>query len=189
MRIDSVSGLARDCRVTRAFRPSATILLACCALALPGTLPVAAVQDAKTPSVVPAPSADKAMVCIYRVTRITGSASHDFLYINGAFLATLLSGEYAFMEVSPGTVVVSGLPKMYYGGALYSSAAALNDLTKKENERIRIDVEAGKTYYLKWTAGPMASGIKVTLEEPSTGAKEMSKLHLSAKPPEGQDKK
>ena len=35
----------------------------------------------------------------------------------------------------------------------------------------------------------MASGIKVTLEEPSTGAKEMSKLHLSAKPFEDKDKK
>ena len=175
MQIDSISGHARECSVTRAVRRSATVLLACCALALSGTLPVAAAQDAKAPSVVPAPSADKAMVCIYRITRVTGAASHDFLYLNGVFLATLLSGEYAFREVSPGTVVVSELPK--------------NDPTKKANERIRIEVEAGKTYYLKWTAGPMASGIKVTLEEPSTGAKEMSKLRLSAKPFEDKDKK
>jgi len=188
MHIATLSGFARDGRVTRAFRSSATILLACCALALSGTLPVAAAQDAKTPSVLPAPSADKAMVCIYRISRFTGSASHDYLYINDVFLTTLLNGEYAFMEVSPGTVVVSGLPKMYYGSVIQSAGAALNDLRKKENERIRIEVEADKTYYLKWTAGPMATGIKVTLEDPSTGAKEMSKLHQSTKPPEDKDK-
>jgi hypothetical protein len=56
--------------------------------------------------VVPAPAADKAMVCIYRLSRVTGSASHDFLYLNGVFLTSLLNGEYAFMEVSPGTLVV-----------------------------------------------------------------------------------
>ena len=32
--------------------------------------------------------------------------------------AKLLNGEYAFMEVPPGTVVVSGLPKMYYGSLI-----------------------------------------------------------------------
>jgi hypothetical protein len=39
------------------------------------------------------------------------------------------------------------------------------------------------TYYYKWTAGTMATDIKVTPVDPSTGAREMSKLHLS-KPPE-----
>ena len=183
------SGLARDCRGTRALRSMAAILVASCALALSVTLPAVAAQDAKTPAVVPAPAADKAMVCIYRLSRVTGSASHDFLYLNGAFLTSLLNGEYAFMEVSPGTLVVSGLPKMYYGiGVIYTTAAAVNDMTKKENLRLQIEVEAGKTYYLKWTAGPMASGIKVTLEDPSTGAKEMSKLHVSVKPTEDKDK-
>jgi hypothetical protein len=90
------------------------------------------------------------------------------------------------MEVSPGTAVVSGLPKMYYGGVIQSTGAALNDATKKENERIRVEAEAGKTYYLKWTSEAMASGIKVTLMDPETGAKEMKKLHPS-KPPAASD--
>jgi hypothetical protein len=147
---------------------------------------VAQAQDSKTPSVLPAPSAGKAVVCIYRVGRFTGSASHDELYINGTHLAKLLNGEYAFMEVPPGTVVIAGLPKMYYGSAIMSAGAALNDARKKENERARFEAEAGKTYYFKWTAGTMATGIKVTAEDPSVGAKEMSKLHLS-KPPEAED--
>jgi hypothetical protein len=143
-------------------------------------------QDTKATSVLPAPSAGKALVCIYRVGRFTGSASHDDLYINGTFLAKLLNGEYAFMEVPPGTVVVSGLTKMYYGSAIMSAGAALNDARKKENERIRIEVEAGQTYYLKWSSGTMATGVKVVVSDPLIGAKEMSRLHLS-KPPEAKD--
>ncbi len=180
-----LSGIARDCRIRRAFHLAIIILLACCALVLNGTPPVAAAKDA--PAVLPAPSPGKAIVCIYRVYRFTGSASHDHLYVNGVFLAKLLNSEYAFMEVLPGTVVVSGVPDMYYGGITQSVGAALAESRKKENERIRFEAEAGKTYFLKWTAEPMGTGIKVTPEDPSVGAKEMSKLHLS-KPPEGQDK-
>jgi hypothetical protein len=161
-------------------------LLAFCALAFFSTQPVARTQDSKTPSILPPPSAGKAVVCIYRVGRFTGSASHDELYINGTHLAKLLNGEYAFMEVPPGKVVISGLPKMYYGSAIMSAGAALNDTTKKENERARFEVEEGKTYYFKWTAGTMATGIKVTPVDMATGAREMSKLHVS-KPPEDKD--
>jgi hypothetical protein len=71
---------------------------------------------------------------------------------------------------------------MYYGGVIQSAGAAAAEARKKENERARFEAEAGKTYYLKWTAGAMATGIKVTPEDPSVGAKEMSKLHLSAPP-------
>ena len=76
---------------------------------------------------------------------------------------------------------------MYYGGVTQTVGAALNDARKKENERYKFDAVAGKTYYLKWTAGAMATGIKVTPEDPSVGAKEMSKLNLS-KPPKEDDK-
>jgi hypothetical protein len=113
------------------------------------------------------------------VSRFTGSASHDELYVNDVHLAKLLNGEYAFLEVPPGTVVIAGLPKMYYGSAIMSAGAALNDARKKENERARLEAEPGKTYYFKWTAGTMATMIKLTPVEPAVGAKEMSKLHLS----------
>jgi hypothetical protein len=180
-----LSGIARDCRIRRAFHFAIITLLACCALALTVTPPVSAAKDA--PAVAPTPSAGKAIVCIYRVYRFTGSASHDHLFVNGVFLAKLLNSEYACTEVAPGTVVVSGLPDMYFGGITQSVGAALAEVRKKENERIRFQAEAGKTYYLKWTAGPMGTDIKVTPEDPSVGAKEMSKLHLS-KPPEDKDK-
>ena len=83
------------------------------------------------------------------------------------------------MEVAPGTAVVTGMPEMYYGGIIQSTGAALSEAIRKENERIRLDVEAGKTYYLKWSSGTMATGIKVALQDQGAGAKEMSKLHPS----------
>jgi len=137
-----------------------------------------------------APSAGKALVYIYRVGRFTGSASHDHLYVNGVYLAYLKNGEYAGMEVGPGTIVVTGIPEMYYsGGIAMSTYAAISDATKKENERIRFEAEAGKTYYLKWTSGTMSTGIKVTQMDPEVGAKEMNKLHLSKPVEQPSDKK
>ena len=159
-------------------RSLASPLLAFSAMAFLFTGPTVA-QDSKTPASLPAPSSGKAIVCIYRVYRFTGSSSHDELYINGTHLAKLLNSEYAFMEVPPGTVVISGVPKEYYGSIIMSAAAAANQARQKENERARFEAEAGKTYYYKWTAGAFATGIKVTPEDPEKGAKEMRKLHLS----------
>ena len=187
----TTSTISGDGRIHSAFRPSTSLLVACCALMLSICPQVAAAQAAVDPKPQPpptTPSAGKALICIYRISRVVGSAAHDSLFVNGGFLATLLSGEYAFMEVAPGTVVISGTTKMYYGGVVASSAAAINDTTKKENERIRLDVEEGKTYYFNWSSGPFASGIKVTPVDEATGAKEMSKLHLS-KPPEVKSEK
>lgn len=185
MRTTAISGVAPSCFAV-ACKSLAGVLLACCATAFLFTGPSATAQDSKKLAVLPTPSEGKAIVCIYRVGRFTGSASHDELYVNEIHLAKLLNSEYAFTEVPPGTVVIAGLPKMYYGGIIQSTGAALNQARQKENERARFEAEAGKTYYLKWTAGTMATGIKVTPMDPMVGAKEMSKLHLS-KPPEDKD--
>jgi hypothetical protein len=172
------SGITPFC-LRGACRLLASLLLAFSAMAFLFTGPISVAQDSKTPAVLPAPSSGKAIVCIYRTYRFTGSSSHDELYINGTHLAKLLNSEYAFMEVPPGTVVISGLPKEYYGSIIMSAAAAANQARQKENERARFEAEAGKTYYFKWTAGAFATGIKVTPEDPEKGAKEISKLHPS----------
>src|ERR1017187_10221945 len=181
MRNTVFSGVAAFCP-RGACRSRASLLLAFSAMGFLFTGPISA-QDSKTPAVLPAPSSGKAIVCIYRVYRFTGSSSHDELYVNGTHLAKLLNSEYAFMEVPPGTVTISGLPKMYYGSAIMSAGAALNQARQKENERARFEAEGGKTYYFKWTAGTMATMIKVTPVDPQVGAKAIRKLHLS-KPPE-----
>jgi hypothetical protein len=180
----TLSSIEGNWRGKSAFHSFATILLACCALALLCSPPVAAAQDSKPAAPPTAPSAGKALVCIYRLSKAVGSAAHDSLFVNGVFLAVLLNGEYDCVEAAPGTVVVSGTPKMYYGpSVIMSSAAAITDAQKKENERIRFEAEAGKTYYMRWTSGMFATGVKVTAVDEATGAKEMSKLHVS-KPPQ-----
>ena len=153
----------------------ASFLLAYSAMAFLFAGPISLAQD----SVLPAPSSGKAIVCIFRTYRFTGSSAHDELYVNGTHLAKLLNSEYAFMEVPPGTVVISGLPKEYYGSVIMTAGALANQARQKENERARFEAEAGKTYYYKWTSGPMATGIKVEPVDPEKGAKEVRKLHLS----------
>jgi Protein of unknown function (DUF2846) len=163
----------------------AGLLLGLSSIAFLFTGPIAVAQDSG--ATLPVPSSGKAIVCIYRVSRFVGSAAHDEIYVNDTHLAKLLNGEYAFIEVPPGTVVIAGLPKMYYGSAVMSVGAALNQARQKENERARFEAEAGKTYYFKWTSGAMATMIKVTPVDTAIGAKEMRKLHLS-KPAENQEK-
>ncbi len=126
-----------------------------------------------------APSDGKAIICIYRPGGAVGSAAHDHLYVNGVYLATLLNGEYAWTEVEPGTVVVTGMAKMYYGPSIIMSSAAAVNQTRGQAERIRVQALEGKIYYMKWSSGMFASGIKVVLVDPATGAKEMHKLHPS----------
>jgi hypothetical protein len=189
MHITHLSGIAQGLRGKGAFHLFVILLLCCCALTLLANPPSAAAQaaQASTPVSAPtAPSAGKALVCIFRTSRFVGSAAHDNLFVNDVFLATLLNGEYACTETDPGTVVISGLTKMYYGGIIQSTGAALADARKKENERIRFEAEAGKAYYLKWTSEAMATGVKVTPVDAAAGAKEVSKLHAS-KPPEAKD--
>jgi hypothetical protein len=78
---------------------------------------------------------------------------------------------------------------MYYaGGVIVSSAAAVNQ-TRGQEERIRLEAEAGKIYYMKWTSGMFGSGIKVEMMDPGVGAKEMSKLHPTKVPDEKEEAK
>jgi hypothetical protein len=135
-----------------------------------------------------APSEGKAIVCIYRPGSAVGSAAHDHLYVNGVYLATLLNSEYAWVEVVPGRVIVTGMAKMYYGPSIIMSSAAAVNQTRGQAERIRFEAEPGRIYYLKWSSGMFASDIKVKAMDPKTGAKEMQKLHPSKPANTGEDK-
>ena len=107
-----------------ACRSLASLLLAFGAMAVFFGGPVSVAKDSKGHTVLPAPSSGKAIVCIYRTYRFTGSSSHDEIFVNGDHLGKLLSSEYEFTEVAPGTVVISGFPKEYYGSVIMSAMAA-----------------------------------------------------------------
>jgi hypothetical protein len=202
----TISIVAGTGRGKGAFHILAIILPACCALLLFCGSFIAAGQDQpqgapaaqnqpqaaspakEMPPMPAAPSEGKVIICIYRPGGAVGSAAHDHLYVNGVYLATLLNGEYAWTEVEPGTVVVAGMAKMYYGPSIIMSSAAAVNQTRGQAERIRVEAEAGRIYYMKWSSGMFASGIKVTLMDPVVGAKEMRKLHPSKPANTGEDK-
>jgi len=187
MRNSVLSGVTAFC-LSGACRSLASLLLAFSAMAVLFTGTISIAKD-KGDSVLPAPSSGKAIVCIFRTYRFTGSSSHDEIFVNGTHLGKLLNSEYEFTEVPPGTVVISGFPKEYYGTAIMSAMAAANQARQKEHERARFEAEAGKTYYFKWTAGVAATGIKVEPVDPDKGAKEIRKLHLSKAPDDKEEAK
>jgi len=153
-----------------------------------GTQQQAAPPAKEMPPMPAAPSAGKAIVCIYRVAGALGSAAHDHLYVNGVYLATLLNGEYAWVEVEPGRVIVTGAARMYYGPSVIMSSAAAVNQARGQSERIRVEAEPDRIYYMKWTSGMFASDIKVQLMDAKVAAKDMHKLHPSKPANTGEDK-
>lgn len=186
------------------YRPAALLVTCCVLLLFRGPFAAAAQDQQPAPTAQdqqqaappakemlprPAnPSEGKAIICIYRPGGAVGSAAHDHLYVNGVYLATLLNGEYAWTEVGPGTVVVAGMAKMYYGPSIIMSSAAAVNQTRGQAERIRVEAEAGKIYYMKWSSGMFATDIKVKLMDTGVGEKEMRKLHPSKPANTGEDK-
>ncbi len=199
MHIAILSGIARGFHGKGAFHSFVILMLCCCASTFVANPSLAAAPAAQgqqqaaspakeMPPMPAAPPEGKAIICIYRPGAAVGSAAHDHLYVNGVYLATVLNNEYAWVEVTPGTVVVTGMAKMYYGPSVIMSSAAAVNQTRGQAERIRVEAESGKIYYMKWSSGMFASGIKVKLMDSETGAKEMSKLHPSKPADTGEDK-
>jgi hypothetical protein len=124
----------------------------------------------------PAPAPDKALVYVYRKSSFVGSAGYDKLYINGHFVARIYTGGYVPYEVSPGTVSFALNPKaeIIPGDVL---VAALSNLDQTKYEKLRIEAEAGKTYYVNLYTQFIGHGMKLVDE--AIGAKEIGSLKLS----------
>jgi hypothetical protein len=118
----------------------------------------------------PAP-AGKALIYVYRQGRVVGAAGYDHIFVNNEYLAALHNSNYAQREVPPGTVVFTTLSRL---NKVFIAQAELMELQKKAEERFRMEVEAGRTYYVKWSIGG-----KMKLVDAATGAKEIRGLHLA----------
>jgi hypothetical protein len=120
----------------------------------------------------PPATAAKATVFIYRQGSMLGAANYELIYIDDDYFATLRNDNYAQREVPQGPIVFYGIPRQkLLPGALITGA--LINSQKKKHEKLRMDVEAGKTYYVKWHLG------KMKLVDAATGAKEVSGLNLA----------
>jgi hypothetical protein len=118
------------------------------------------------------PVAGKALVYVYRQGSMLGAANYDRIYVNSDYFAALHNSNYAMAEVQPGTVVFAAVPRQILIPGALATGALINSL-KKKYEKLRIEVEGGKTYYVKWHLGNMK------LVDATTGIKEMTGLHLA----------
>jgi hypothetical protein len=172
-----LKGIARNCCGKSAFHQSAIFLLSCCALAIlasPSVTIAKAPKDSKpVPKAVESPT-DKALIYIYRENGLVGAAAYEAVFINDTFLVSLHKGRYVSKEVPPGKTVFSVLPGFSKVMIGYATVASL---VKKPKEMLSIEVEAGKTYYVKRYISGLTS--KYKLMDEKSGAKEMSKLKLA----------
>jgi uncharacterized SAM-binding protein YcdF (DUF218 family) len=124
-----------------------------------------------TPSPPPAPG--KALVYVYRQGSMVGAGGYDRIFVNGEFLAALQNSKYAAREVPEGTVVFAGEPRLNQMTPFGVTMHADSHKETTKYEKLRIEVEAGKTYYIKWHLG------KMKLVDAATGSKEIRGLKLA----------
>lgn len=115
-------------------------------------------------------SSGKALIYIYRDGNSRHAIYYGQIFINGEYLAALHRSNYAKREVVPGAVsFADNLRQKAIPTQLLQ--AELLKLKKTAKEKLSIDVEAGKTYYIKYSMHN--TGSKMELVDEETGAKEM----------------
>jgi hypothetical protein len=118
----------------------------------------------------PPPPSGKALIYVYRKGSIVGAAGYSRIYVNGELQGSLSNGGYETCNVPEGTVSFSTLCRAIWA---LPGIAALTRLQQEQNERLRFQAEAGKTYYIKWSIGD-----KMKLVDTETGSKDIEGLHL-----------
>ncbi len=101
---------------------------------------------------------------------MVGAANYDIIFLNDEQLGPLHNANYYKREVPAGTVEFYSLPRQYLipGNLLIG---AMIDAKKKKYEKLKLDVTAGKVYYVKWHIG------KMFVVSEDKGAKELEKDH------------
>ena len=118
------------------------------------------------------PESGKAVIYVYRLGKLLGAANYWLLYADKAYVGKMLNSNYVRVEAAPGTVVFSQLHQMHDVTLLW----ALGNMVEKDVKEIdRFQVEAGKTYYIRWTLH--MTGPKMELMDQDQGEKEMSSCH------------
>ena len=114
---------------------------------------------------------DQALIYVYRPGSVLGAAGEPIIYINGKYLTQMRNSAYAPSTVSPGQVIFSSMSRLSWALPVY---AVITMLEARQQERLRLDAGAGKTYYVR-----CAPSGKLVLVDEAKGAKEIQGLKLS----------
>jgi len=100
----------------------------------------------------PPPTARKALVYVFREkAKLGGAGVYGQVFVNDEFLASLHNGDCAQREVPEGTVVFSSMTRLTGPWkALSPGQGELGYKADKPGELLRMEVQAGNTYYVEW---------------------------------------
>lgn len=115
---------------------------------------------------------EKALVYLYRSNSFVGGANAYRIWINDMHVTDMGNGEYYPYLADPGELSF----KMKMKTNLLNFGAHL--LLEKQKEVLKINVEAGKTYYVKhkWnSSSPISNQALMVLVDEETGSREIKK--------------
>jgi hypothetical protein len=90
----------------------------------------------------------KCLIYIYREEKMKGAASKFRLYANKKFRTIVKSGSYYPYFADPGEIIFSTDPLMA-GCLKFTMIGLLEKKDTRKSKKLTIDVEEGKTYYVK----------------------------------------
>ncbi|MCO5946662.1 DUF2846 domain-containing protein [Mucilaginibacter flavidus] len=122
----------------------------------------------------PPPKPGSALVYVYRKYSNIGAAEYGRVFVNSNFLTILRGGGYAPYEAAQGKVVFYIIHRTdQYVNTRFDS---LTNVQKTQYEKLRMEVEPGKTYYVRLSVS--SSGFGMIPVDTATGAKEIKGLRL-----------
>jgi hypothetical protein len=96
------------------------------------------------------PPSDKALVFIIRTPTIVDSANSWYVGVNGEHLVTVPNGGYYSFTPVPGTL------RFATSYRVNTLNFGLGNLFNKDREKLVLNVDAGKTYFLKLNCGEVS---------------------------------
>jgi len=120
---------------------------------------------------------DKALVYIYRPAAFEGGANTFRIRVNDNHVTDLSNGGYYAYMADPGELSFK-IKKTFNFFDVNFALGLPYAIWEKEKERLKFNVEAGKTYYIKYKADPESFGCNIAtlmLVDEKIGSKEIMK--------------
>ena len=106
---------------------------------------------------------DKALVYIYRQASFVGGANSFKIWVNDNHVTDLKNGGYYAYMADPGELSFKVKKNLDFFDVVFGGWGLHYAIWEKQKERLKINVEAGKTYYIKYEADPESFGFNIAM--------------------------